>query len=133
MVSPLPAANVYSDLPTNLTVHPVKLDVTQVTNADAIKASVRNLLLTNYNERKFQPDIGGNLTALLFELMTPITELQIKRQIELCIRNYEPRADIIDITVIGDPDRNGYNATITFAVKKLPSPVSISLFLQRVR
>ena len=70
--SPLSSKVLYSDFFTNLDNNPVSEDVAVKTNENAIRQSIRNLLMTNRGERPFQPDLGGNITAMLFENTTKI-------------------------------------------------------------
>ena len=70
---------VYKDINLSFIKHPITGDITSVTNADAIKRSVKHLVLSNFNERPFEPHIGANVTALLFEQANPFTGLLINR------------------------------------------------------
>ena len=76
------SSRVYKDLNLNFSINPVTSDVTTVTDVNAVKRSVRNLLLTNHYDRQFHPEIGSNLKELLFENFGPITGNQFARQIE---------------------------------------------------
>ena len=60
--------DVYSDLNLLFTAHPITKDVTRLLDADAVKRSVKNIVLTNYYERPFKPAFGGGIRNLLFEL-----------------------------------------------------------------
>ena len=84
------SSRVYKDLNLNFTSNPVTGDVTNVTDVNAVKRSVRNLLLTNHYDKPFHPEIGSNVTALLFENFGPITGNQLSRTIEELISNFEP-------------------------------------------
>ena len=67
------SSRVYKDLNLNFTRNPVTGDVATVTDVNAVKRSIRNLLLTNHYERPFHPEIGSDIPALLFENFGPIT------------------------------------------------------------
>lgn len=123
----------FSDLNLNMLIHPVTGDVDILKNVDAVKRSIRNLILTNNYERHFQPDIGSGIAHLLFEPIGPLTRERIRNAIESTIKTYEPRAEVLKIDVKVDTDGNGYNASITFGMVNLIEPVTISLFLERVR
>ena len=75
---------VYSDFFTDFSAHVNTGQLNKKTNEDAVKQSVRNLLLTDMYERPFQPTIGCNLRGLLFENFTPDTQLLAKKYIEEC-------------------------------------------------
>ena len=123
----------YSDLNLNFTKNPATKDVARLTDVEAVKRSVRNLILTNRYERPFHPEIGANIRALLFENMTPVTEQLLTQQIEQTIDTYEPRAKLSQVVVQGDLDRNEYLTTIKFNVVNVPGEIILTEFLQRLR
>ena len=112
---------VYKDLNLNFSTNPVTQDVTIVTDVNAVKRSVRNLLLTNHYDRPFHPEIGSNVQALLFENFGPITGNQLARQIEELIVNFEPRANVESVECFPVPDTNTYDVRIYFYVENLPA------------
>ena len=91
------SSRVYKDLNLNFTTNPVTSDVTTVTDVNAVKRSVRNLLLTNHYDRPFHPEFGSNIPYLLFENFGPVTGNQISRAIEEVITNFEPRAIVENV------------------------------------
>ena len=115
------SSRVYKDLNLNFGVYPVTNDVTTVTDVNAVKRSVRNLLLTNHYDRPFHPEIGSNVTSLLFENFGPITGNQLARQIEEMIANFEPRARVESVECFPLPDTNTYDIRIYFYVENLPA------------
>ena len=123
----------WADLDLDFGAHPVTKDVVLKRDVEAVKRSIRNLILTNKYERPFQPTIDGGVTRYLFELTTPHTKHDIESAIKNCISNFEPRAEVIDVFVTGDLDKNGFNVTIEFRVINTPNPVTIELFLERLR
>ena len=108
-------------------------DVSKVQGVQAVKRSVRNLILTNIYEKPFHPEIGSNLRAMLFENMTPQMNALISRQIEELIQNYEPRARLVQARTIPLFDRNAYAVTINFQVVNSPEPVVVETLLERLR
>ena len=123
----------YSDITTGFVKHTVTTDLARITNFDSVRRSVRSLILTNKYERLLDPRIGGNISALLFEPMTPDTTILLKNAIDTTIKNYEPRAIISEIQVIPDYDRNAYYVSITFSLKYLTQQTTLELFLDRIR
>jgi phage baseplate assembly protein W len=89
--------------------------------------------LTNFYERPFQPFLGSNIRALLFELVDSVVAASLERQITETITNYEPRVGIQNITAIPSPDENGYNVRMVFFLVNNPNPVTINFFLERIR
>jgi len=123
----------WADLDLDFIAHPVTKDIVLKRDVEAIKRSVRNLVLTNPHERPFHPEIGSGITGILFELVSPTTAVVLQSEIRQVINNYEPRVDIYDIKCYGDIDRNGYYVSIEFAPINFPEPVTIELFLERLR
>ena len=109
-------------------------DISKVTNIQAVKRSVRNLILTNHYEKPFHPEIGSGVRDVLFENMTPTTAHILTRKIEMVIENFEPRARLISVAAIPNLDRNEYECTISFYVVNAPTElVDLTVFLERLR
>ena len=109
-------------------------DISKVTDVLAVKRSVRNLVLTNHNEKPFHPEIGSGVRDMLFEPMTPITAHILTKKIEDVIENFEPRARLISVRAIPNLDRNEYECTIEFYVVNTPTElVDLTVFLERLR
>jgi hypothetical protein len=125
--------NLYSDLDFTFNLVPGSKDVARSFDDQAVIRSVRNLLLTNFYERPFQPDIGGNIDKLLFEPATTLTASLIKTEIENVITNYEPRVQIEDITVTGNIDENSFTINLIFYIGNNTLPTSVNILLERSR
>ena len=123
----------YSDIDFAFTKKPVTNDVALSYDAQAVIRSIRNLLLTNHYERLWNPDLGSNLNALLFELITPMTAQSLNREIRMIIQNYEPRALLQDVVVTPLPDKNAYNLYISFFLENATTPTTVTLLLERNR
>ena len=109
-------------------------DINKVTDIQAVKRSIRNLVLTNHYEKPFHPEIGSGVRDILFELMTPLTAHILTRKIEDVIENFEPRARLISVRAIPNLDRNEYECTIEFFVVNTPTElVDLTVFLERLR
>ena len=125
--------NLYTDLNLNFAKNPATKDVTRLKDVEAVKRSVRNLILTNRFERPFHPEIGSDIRALLFENMTPTIQTLLTDRIKDVLDTYEPRAVLNDVIVSGDMDKNQYGATIKFYVREVPGIQIVTEFLQRLR
>ena len=123
----------YSDLNLNFTKNPATNDVARLTDIEAVKRAVRNLILTNQFERPFHPEIGSSIRDLLFETITPLNAVLLEDRIREVIINFENRAQLTNVNVIDDADRNGYRVIINFQVLNSVDNVSITEFLQRLR
>ena len=109
-------------------------DVNKVTDIQAVKRSVRNLVLLNSYEKPFHPEIAGDVRGLLFENMTPLTSAVIARKIQDVIENFEPRARLTGVQAIPDFDRNLYEVTVYFYVVNAPTElVEVTQLLERLR
>jgi len=109
-------------------------DVNKVTDVEAVKRSVRNLILLNSYEKPFHPEIAGDVRGLLFELMTPLTSAVIARKIQDVIENFEPRARLTGVQAIPNFDRNLYQVTVYFYVVNAPTElVEVTQLLERLR
>ena len=127
-------ARQYTDLDLFFGRKAVSKDINKVTDVQAVKRSIRNLVLTNHYEKPFHPEIGSGVRGILFELMTPITAHVLTQQIELVIENFEPRAKLISVRAQPNLDRNEYECTIEFYVANAPTElVDLTVFLERLR
>ena len=127
------SSRIYKDLNLDFVKNTVTKDIQKITDIEAVKRSVRNLINTNHYEKPFHPEIGSNLRAMLFENLTPQMNHLISKQIEILIRNYEPRVRLVQVNAQPSYDRNGYLATISFYVLNHPEPVVVENFLERLR
>lgn len=122
-----------SDFAMNLDIHPNTKDLVKVKDVAAVLASIKNLIMTDFYERPFQPMVGSRLRYSLFDNITPFTSMQIKTAIEDAIANYEKRVKIVSTIVEPDYDNNGYNVKLTFMLINTVKPIDVDLFLTRTR
>jgi phage baseplate assembly protein W len=127
------STRVFSDLDFNFTAHPVTGDVARKYDENAIKASLKHLLLTKHFERPFHSEIGSPLTQLLFEPVSPLVIVSMERAITDLIQNFEPRVYLIDVKCWDNIDNNAVNVTIVFAIKNTTAPIKLDLVLERTR
>lgn len=123
----------YTDFLNDFQKNPNSGALASLTNDEAVKNSIKNLILTNQGERFYQPLIGSQIRAMLFEPFSVTTKNTIEQLIREAINNYEPRAQLHDVRVDDDIDRNGVYVTIVFSIINIPTPVNLNLFLSRVR
>jgi phage baseplate assembly protein W len=133
MINPVSRKKDYSDLDLDFMPHPTTKDVMRKTGGDAIKRSVRNLILTNFYDRPFQSYIGSNALKLLFDNATPITANFLTNAIRETLKNFEPRIRVEDLEVEFDVDNNGYNVKLYYTIVNRNEPAVITLFLERIR
>lgn len=123
----------YSDLNLDFLAHPTTGDVARLTGNEAIKRSVRNLILTNFYDRPFRSYLGSNAQKLLYENINPLTASFLKDAIEEVLTNYEPRIKILDIKINVSPDNNGYDVTLQYMIVSKSIKVAINIFLTQIR
>lgn len=123
----------YADLDLLFKPNPVSGDINPVKDLEAVKRSIKNLILTNYNERPFQPEIGSGVRDLLFELADPITSHEIEETIRRAITNFEPRVAIVEIDVSDNYDFNEYTVDIEFILLNNEEIGSVTIILERLR
>ncbi len=123
----------YSDIFTDFSIHPTTGQLNKKTNENAVKQSVRNLLLTDKYERPFHPEIGSNLKALLFENMTPGITLEVEEYIKDVINNYEPRAILLATNLNFINDNNSVNVEVKFSIINTDEASTINFVLSRNR
>ena len=125
------SSKIFKDLNLDFQQNTATKDIQKITDVESVKRSVRNLINTNHYEKPFHPEIGSNLRAMLFELMTPQMNHVITKQIENLINNYEPRCRLVQVHTQPEFERNGYNVQISFYVQNYPNPVVVESFLER--
>ena len=128
------SARIYKDLNLNFGIHPVTKQINTLTDAAAVKRSVRNLVQYGFYEKPFHPEIGSGVRDLLFENMTPFVANNLSKQIEEIITNYEPRALLAGVEVIPRFDNNQYEVIVEFYIQNAPAElVDLSFSLERLR
>ena len=109
-------------------------DISKVTDVEAVKRSIRNLVQLNVYDKPFNPEVSGGVREMLFENMTPLISTIIARQIEDVIENFEPRARLVSVRALPDFDRNAYEVQVAFYVVNTPTElVDLTVMLERLR
>lgn len=128
-----PKRTLYSDITRNLDIHPITGDLVRLTNENAVRESIKNLLMIDRGELLFQPDVGSDIRKLLFENVTPDVFKVIEDLVETTIQNHEPRCSVIKVEVRGDVDSHSIQITVIFNVVNSQKPISVDVFLDRIR
>ena len=125
----------FKDINLSFKRHPVTNDVLTVSDEDAIKRSVKNIIFTILGEKPFEPEFGSVINDSLFELNTSLNEMKVSDEIKQSLLNFEPRIDNIRVTVSIYPDSNELNCTVQYDIIGIPAPtqeVDVLLFPARV-
>lgn len=123
----------YSDFDFTFAAHPAKKDLSRKYDDNAIKQSIKNLLLTRNFERPFHSEIGSPIRRLMFEPAGPMTAVVLKRAITDVIRTFEPRVIVRDITVRDNLDNNAINVRIEYQIVNTSDNMTLDLTLERTR
>ena len=129
------ASRAFKDINLSFKRHPVTNDVLTVSNEDAIKRSVKNIIFTILGEKPFEPTFGSVISQSLFDLNTNLSEIRISDEIKQSLLNYEPRIDNIVVTASIYPDSNELNCVVQYEIVGIPAPtqeVDVLLFPARV-
>lgn len=123
---------IFSDLDPNFKPNPITGDIGRVVDDAAIKGSISNLLLMDKFERPFNEALFAGVRQELFELITPITAIAIRNKIQNVVDRWEPRVENTSVSVVPQPEENGYDITIKFLPRKNINPTVVSFFLDRL-
>lgn len=124
---------VFSDFDSLFQANPITKKLNTNVNREAVKESVRNLILTDYFERPFRSDIGCSIRSYLFELWSPALKQTMENAVIEVINNYEPRADVLDVLVEDRSELNAISVTVAFQIRNDVTPVVLDVILERVR
>ena len=108
-------------------------DIFKKNDAAAVKQAVKNLLLTNFGEKPFNPRFGGNLNAFLFRLDTEFDELEIEDSVAQAIANFEPRAILRNVKATLQSDQNSVNVKVIYQVVNIPETQELSINIAGLR
>jgi phage baseplate assembly protein W len=124
---------VYKDISLTFARNVVTSDVVTVSDADAIKRSLKLLLLSRTGETPFFPEFGSRIYTMLFEPLDPITTLLLQHEIEAAVAAYEPRVRILQLSVVPSLDEQGYDVNFYFTIVNQVAPITLTLYLSRLR
>jgi phage baseplate assembly protein W len=125
----------YNDLDINFSKNLITKDVGTKNYNDAVKQSIKTLIMLDRFDKPFHPEISCGVRDLLFELSTPITAALISKSIEDCINTYEPRVNLYEVGVVST-DEHTYQVTILYSIINNPDPVDtqeLEFSLERIR
>ena len=103
-------------------VNPLTNDLIVIKNATAIARSLRNLVLTTPGERFFNENLGSQVNNLLFENVDDITAMSIRSEIINVIENYEPRVNLLKVSVNANIDSYSMDVIIAYEIVGIDIP-----------
>ena len=119
----------FKDISLSFRSHPITKDVIPLKNASAISRSVKNLVLTQLQERPFQPNLGSRINGSLFDLMDAGSAAIISDEIRNTIDNFEPRVELIDVEVTPYYDSHAYDILIVYEIIGINVPAQELTFV----
>jgi phage baseplate assembly protein W len=131
--NPIKTPPTYSDFSASFSRNVITNDVVRLNDIDAVKRSVKNLIVTDKYERLLDPELGAGISELLFEQMTPLTTVALRETIIQTLNRYEPRINIDTIDVTPDYDRNSYFISIAFSLVRNEQVGTVEFLLNRIR
>lgn len=123
----------FSDFSSTFAKTPFGGDLARITNERAVNQSLKNLIFTDLGERLFQPFIGSDVRASLFNNNTPVNLNLLELQIRTTIENNEPRVILIDVKVEDGLNEHEVYITIVYALINNPEEITLNIILKRVR
>lgn len=123
----------YTDIDLNFLPHPLTGDITRKVDSNAISQSIRNLINYYLFEKPFDPLLNSNVKQLLFEPFSPRVAILIDKYTSDIITRYEPRVDILKTTVTPNESDQSYSLKLVYSPKNVLEPITITIYLSRVR
>ena len=123
----------YKDVSLTFARNVVTSDVVAVSGEDAVKRSIKLLLMSRAGETPFFSEFGSRIFGLLLEPIDPITTVLLQHEIRATVDAYEPRVNIRQLTVTPSSDELGYDVDCLFNIVNQTAPVTLTLYLSRLR
>lgn len=113
-------------------IHPVRGNMIISNDLEAIKNSIRNIVLTPIGSRPFFPEFGTSVPDLLFENFGFPTNIDLQNEIREGIIRWEPRLSAIDVEAEPLIDDNAYRIRVVFQ-PNFQGVSEIEFLLNRIR
>lgn len=125
--------NIFKDLDLDFTAHPVTGDISKKTDEEAVKRSIRNLILMSRYDKPFRPDIDSRIYKLLFEPASPLVAMAIRSNIMDILTAYESRARLNDVQVVFDETKNSFGVMVSFMMTNSRTTSKVFVSIERLR
>jgi phage baseplate assembly protein W len=124
----------FKDISLSFVRNPVTNDILAITDSDAIKKSVVNLVRTRIGERFYNSLIGTDIESSMFENQNPEMTYNLEIEIKTLLKNYEPRILLSNVIVSYPDESNDLDVRISYDIVGLPLPSqTIDFILQPTR
>lgn len=125
-------SNRYTDVDFDFVANPLTDDVSKKVDGNAIKQSIKNLILMHRYDVPFHPDVASQIYSMLFDLATPLTISTLQRAITYTLENFEPRIELQDVQVT-DSGNNQLDITIAYTIKNVGIEQQFTFSVNRTR
>ena len=112
----------YKDISMSFDTNPLNNDLIGLKDSSAIARSIRNIVFTQPGEKFFNPDFGSRISESLFENVDDVSALAIEDEIRSSIINFEPRVNLLNVSVNPNIDDNEMNVIIQYEVTGIDVP-----------
>ena len=112
----------YKDISMSFDTNPLNNDLIGLKDSSAIARSIRNIVFTQPGEKFFQPDFGSKISESLFEIVDDSSAVTIRDEIRSSIINYEPRVNLLSVSVNPNPDENEMNVSVKYEIVGIDIP-----------
>lgn len=123
----------YLDISPNFSIHPISGDIATLTGEEAVKQSLRNIILTNYYEKPYKPKYGGNLLAYLFKKINFLEKEVIKQNLIDVIKKYEPRVFTLSVDVDIRKEAQTILISLYYNIISISAQQELNVELVRIR
>ncbi len=106
----------FRDISLTLKRNPLTRDLVILKNEYAISRAVQNLVFTIQGEKPFDPDFGCAVNRLLFENISFFTAKSLQDEIEIVIKENEPRVELELVKVVPNYDLGQMDVTIKYFI-----------------
>ena len=120
------------DIDMGFNIHPLTKDLLIKRGKNAIKQSLKNIVLSAFYDRGFNIDFGAGVYSKLFETDSMLTAKSVQLDIINAIRNFEP-----DVELPSDPyvsiEDNTMNIIIYYVVFNSTEISELKIEVKRIR
>jgi uncharacterized protein len=102
-----------------------------VYDADLIRQSLEQIVLTGRNERVMRPDFGCDALGFVHENNNDLLAELIRTEVTSAIGRFEPRVILQDVQVTKDEDKGEVTVTLIYILVATKKPDSVDVVLPK--
>lgn len=120
------------DIDMNFGVNPLTKDLIIKRGRNAIKQSLKNIVLTSFYDRGFNVEFGANVYKQLFEADSLLTAKVVQTDIVNAIKNFEPDVELVGLPEV-EISNNTLLVNIHYVIFNTTDTQLLTVELHRVR